>query len=134
MIALNDKHEVLLQQEYSYPPDKVMWQLPGGSMRDGETIEAAANRELAEESGYHANNLSVIGSYYTHNRLSDQRQHVVQCTDLIEHKLDHDSDEFIRSSWVPLAELKAMIASGLCDNINLLAAYTLWSHRKISHS
>src|SRR5882724_5746684 len=54
VIAFNDKQEVLLQREYSYPPDLVMWQLTGGSMKQGETVEDAARRELAEESGYSA--------------------------------------------------------------------------------
>jgi ADP-ribose pyrophosphatase len=129
MIALNNRQEILLQREYSYPPNKVMWQFPGGSMQTNETIEAAANRELAEESGYHAGALSVIGSYYTHNRLSDQRQYVVLCTDLQRRELTPDADEFITSHWMPVAQFRQMIAAGTCDNINLLAAFTLWSHR-----
>ena len=54
IIAMNNKGEVLVQKEYSYPPDVIMWQLPGGSMENSEDILQAANRELSEESGFTA--------------------------------------------------------------------------------
>lgn len=48
IIALKD-NLVLIQREYSYPPDMVMYQFPGGGIERDEQ-EDAALRELAEES------------------------------------------------------------------------------------
>jgi ADP-ribose pyrophosphatase len=128
VIALNTKNQILIQQEYSYPPNKVMWQLPGGSMNAGETIKAAAKRELAEESGYSAKKATILGSFYIHNRLSDKKQYVVLCTELFKHKLPEDEDEFIESYWLSKRQVTAMITKGKLDNINLLAALNLWFH------
>jgi ADP-ribose pyrophosphatase len=100
IIAVNAKNQVLIQREYSHPPQKVMWQLPGGSMEKGETIEQAALRELAEESGYSAKLTKYLGNYYVHNRLSDKRQHIVLCTELFEYKLPEDDDEYIENNWM----------------------------------
>jgi ADP-ribose pyrophosphatase len=129
IIAINNSGDVLLQREYSHPPATVLWQLPGGSMKDGETTEQAALRELAEESGVGAHNVRVIGYYYTHNRTSDQKQFVVECTDLFEHKLAEDADEFIESSWLSRGEIEELIAHGDIHNINLLAALNMWQHK-----
>ncbi len=129
IIAVNASGQVLLQREYSYPPNKVMWQLPGGSMLKGENIETAANRELAEESGYSAKTITNIGYFYVHNRLSDKKQHILLATDLTEHTLEADYDEFIESYWIDKSEIKHMISSGEFDNINLLAALNIWFHK-----
>jgi 8-oxo-dGTP pyrophosphatase MutT (NUDIX family) len=81
-IAINDKQEMLIQKEYSYPPNQIMWQLPGGGTREGEDIITAANRELSEESGYIGTTCKEIGSFYIDNRRSDMKQYVVLCTNL----------------------------------------------------
>lgn len=129
MIAINDENQVLLQKEYSYPPNEVMWQLPGGAMEEGESISEAANRELAEESGFKANTLEEIGFFYTNNRRSNQKQHIVICRDLYPCKLPEDDDEFIETHWLPIQQVHKMIARGEFVNINLLAALNQWFHQ-----
>jgi len=130
IIAVNDKQQLLLQREYNYPPDIIMWQLPGGSMLPGETVEAAALRELSEESGYAAHHSKVLHFFYTSNRISDKKQFVVLCTDLYPRKLEEDADEFIDSYWVAQSEVHHMIENGEFSNINLLAALNTWFHFK----
>lgn len=125
IIALNNKGEFLLQREYSYPPDKVLWQLPGGGMHEGETLEAAASRELSEESGYIAGACEVLGSFYTNNRRSDEKQYIVLCSQLTEMKRPGDPEEFIMSKWVSIRKLHHMIKEGEIENMNLLAALSL---------
>jgi ADP-ribose pyrophosphatase len=129
VIAVDVKGEVLIEREYSYPPNKVMWQLPGGSMKPKETPERAALRELAEECGYSAKQTHVLGSFYINNRLSDKKQYVVLCTNLFRHKLPEDEDEFITYKWFDETTLKSMISFGKFDNINLLAGLNLWFNR-----
>ena len=72
-----DGNNILIQQEYSYPPNEVMYQFPGGGIEAGEVPEKAAVRELKEESGY-IGTPSYLGFYYPRNRLSsslsNQRQ------------------------------------------------------------
>lgn len=128
IIAVNSNKEILIQKEYSYPPNKIMWQLPGGSINKNEGIKAAAKRELAEESGYSAKNSIILGYYYTHNRLSDQKQYVVLCTDLFEYKLPADDDEYIESFWLSQDKVIKKISNGEFHNINLLAALNIWFH------
>lgn len=131
MIAINDDGCVLVQREYSYPPNIIMWQLPVGAMHQGESIPTAAQRELAEESGYNAQQTEIVGSFYTNNRFSDQQQHIVLCTKLYEHKLPADEDEFIETHWMKREELLQRISEGSFNNINLLAALNVWFCRNL---
>ncbi len=130
-VAVNEKNEILIQREYSHPPQKIMWQLPGGSMQEGETPKDAALRELAEESGYSAHSVTELGSFFVHNRLSNKIQYAFLCTDIFEHKLAEDEDEFIENHWFSKDKVKKMISDGEFDNINLLATLNLWLHNDV---
>lgn len=126
VIAINNKNEVLVQQEYSYPPDKIMYQLPGGKMNIDEDIIAAANRELSEESGYIATTSTILGSFYVNNRRSDAKQYVVVCKNIKIKKLHEDEEEFIESQWLPYAAVKDLVRNGKIVNMNMLAALQLF--------
>jgi 8-oxo-dGTP diphosphatase len=50
--VIRDDHVLLVRR--ANPPDAGRWGFPGGKIEAGETIEAAAIRELLEETGIHA--------------------------------------------------------------------------------
>ena len=128
IIAVNDTGELLLQREYSYPPDEVMWQLPGGSIERNESVIEAAGRELSEESGLVAGEYKIIGYYYVNNRRSDQKQYVVVGRMLSQNIKRGDQEEFIESRWMPVAEVERKIRDGEFHNMNLLASLNMWLH------
>jgi ADP-ribose pyrophosphatase len=47
-----EEGKVLLVKR-KYPPKKGKWAIPGGSVNLGETLQAAAEREIKEETGLH---------------------------------------------------------------------------------
>lgn len=128
VIAIDDKNRMLLQREYSYPPNAVLWQLPGGGMNPGEEVTETGLRELSEESGLTAKKCTLLGSFYTSNRRSDQLQYVVVCSDLISRTLPADPEEFIESVWMEQSAVTELVKSGAIQNINLLAALQLFTN------
>ncbi len=50
------------KENYRHPIGKIIFNLPSGSIPDGETPSQAARRELAEEAGYLAHTLTPLGS------------------------------------------------------------------------
>ena len=130
IIAINEHQELLIQREYSHPPRQILWQLPGGSILANEDIIVAAKRELSEESGYSFRDAKNIGFYYTNNRNSNKRQHVIIASDIYENRLPSDDDEFIESQWLSLNKVKNMIKNNEITNINMLAALSLWFQNK----
>ncbi|MEG7379752.1 NUDIX hydrolase [Bacillus subtilis] len=59
VIVSNEKHQILLVKRKDVP----LWDLPGGRVDPGETAEAAAVREVLEETGYNAALSAKIGVY-----------------------------------------------------------------------
>lgn len=58
LAIINDKNEVLIL-ERAVEPGKGMWDLPGGFCDGAESFEAAAEREVAEETGLSAEDYTV---------------------------------------------------------------------------
>jgi ADP-ribose pyrophosphatase len=67
ILAIEDGHAILVEQ-YRVPLGRNCIELPAGLIGDeevGEVVETAAARELEEETGYRAAEISVIGEFYS---------------------------------------------------------------------
>jgi ADP-ribose pyrophosphatase len=130
VLALQDG-KVLLQHEYSYPPDKVMVQLPGGAVEAGESPIEAARRELAEESGYKAERMELLGVNYMDNRRSNAKMYIFLAQDVTAcERPPGDPQEFIESFWAPLSSIPKDIASGVIDNVTVLIAWAFYTAKQ----
>ena len=73
--ALNDLRLQVLLIERDEPPWRCMWALPGGFVRENEDLDAAALRELHEETGIPEARLEQVEAVGTPGR--DTRGHVI---------------------------------------------------------
>jgi ADP-ribose pyrophosphatase len=134
VIAVRNNGDVLIQQEYSYPPNEVMYQFPGGAVEPDETPEQGALRELKEESGYRGET-TYLGFFYSNNRRTSSKMHVYLVTNVEEcPKEGGDTEEFITSEWVPLAKLRTMIADGEIVNFSILAGMSLYDAKNTTYN
>lgn len=122
--------KILVQREYSYPVDEILWQFPGGKIEADETPEQAATRELAEESGIKAENAKCIGWFYPDNRRTNARLFVVECDYVTDdEKARPDDTEFIESEWIENGQISQMIRRGEVCNYAMLAAWGMLQSR-----
>ena len=61
--AFTESDEMVLTKQYRHPLRKLIYDLPAGGIRKGETPKQAALRELEEETGYTAEKLEWIGRF-----------------------------------------------------------------------
>jgi ADP-ribose pyrophosphatase len=77
-----DPDTVVLVRQYRYVAGRHTWEMPTGGVGPGESIEAAAQRELAEESGYRAGRLEPVCVYHTSKSVMDETAHLFLGFDL----------------------------------------------------
>ncbi len=126
VIAFNQAGEVLLAYQHNHAAGRVVEEFPGGMINDGETAEAAARRELLEETGWHAGSVSYIGAYLANNRRSRGRGHVVVARNLELRAAEPEAEEIIMTRWLTPDALERAIAGGEIENATLLAAWAIY--------
>lgn len=125
IIAIRADGLILLQREYSHPPNEILLEFPGGSVPNGEDIAEGANRELMEECGLRGD-MELIGSYYSDNRRTDSKTHVFVATNLQEASLPADAEEFLEHDWYSEEQVDAMIAKGEIKHAYVLASWMMF--------
>jgi 8-oxo-dGTP pyrophosphatase MutT (NUDIX family) len=86
---------VLMLNSFRYPTGRYSLELPMGAVDSGESPEAAARRELREETGVIRDRLDFLGWFFALPGLSDQRAHVFGSI---------ASDDELRSARTPDSE------------------------------
>ncbi len=76
-----DAEEVLLVRQYRAPLDAEILEIPAG-LREDESPETTAQRELAEEVGFIAETLEPLGGFYNSVGFCDEFTHLFLATDL----------------------------------------------------
>ena len=113
VLALTDRDEVLLVRQYRYPIEKIIYEIPAGKMDPGETdTEAAAIRELREETGAVAGTFEPFGSCLVSPGFCDETLHLYRAADLQFGQQDLDEDEFLNVERIAFDKALAMVESG----------------------
>ena len=109
IVALPQPGSVILVGQYRYPLGRILWEVPAGSMDDGESVEEAAARELREETGYSARHLRRLWSAYSAPGFCNELLHFVVAEDLTLGVPDPDVDEDIEVRVYGIEQAWAMV-------------------------
>ncbi len=115
---------IVLIRNYRVSLDAPIWELPAGTLGDGEDPAACAARELLEETGYRAGRIDTIGGFYTSPGLSDELMRVFVARTLRFEGRRPEPDERMTVHPTPAAEAVRMVQRGeLMDGKSLAALY-----------
>jgi len=128
LIPMQDDGHVVLIRQYRYALDRWIWELPAGSLDEGEAPADAAARECEEEIGLVPGRVELLGAWYPTPGFCTEGMNYYRLGDLRERGSDDppahkDEDEDIRVHVFALDEARAMVRRG--DIVDLKTAWGL---------
>ena len=120
ILAIDDGHVILVEQ-YRVPLGRACLELPAGLVgdeRDDEPVEAAAARELEEETGYRAGRIVSLGEFYSSPGMVSESFTLVHATGLTRVSGGGGvEDEGITVHRVPIAGIADYVAARRADGM-----------------
>jgi 8-oxo-dGTP pyrophosphatase MutT (NUDIX family) len=99
----------LLIDHYRFITGTRGWEIPAGQVETPESVEAAAARELLEETGHGAGRWTRLGDYHPSNGSSNQRFYVMLAEDLTQVAPVSDTNEVLAWRWFEEQDVRRMV-------------------------
>jgi ADP-ribose pyrophosphatase len=113
IFPLTKEGEVVLVRQYRPPLERMELGLPAGLVEEGEKPEAAARRELLEETGYSGGEWEPLGSLASSPSLKDNWAYLFLARGVEETSApDPDEHELVEVVKVPVGEIMVLIREG----------------------
>jgi 8-oxo-dGTP pyrophosphatase MutT (NUDIX family) len=127
IVPVHEDGSVTLVRQYRAAVDALVLEIPAGTRdKDGESPEAAARRELAEEAGLEAATWELLVGTWNSPGISDQHTLIYLATGLtpIPSRPDGVEEGFMTVETIHLDEVDALVADGsLKDETTVLGLY-----------
>ena len=126
IVAIEEGGQLLMVRQWRFGARETTLELAGGVIDEGESPEAAAHRELREETGYGARTMKKIGVVHPNPANQRNRCHVFLATGcMLQGSLDLDEGEDIEVARMPFDKVRQMIAAGEIGHALVVAAIYL---------
>ncbi|MDF2701833.1 MAG: hydrolase [Rubrobacteraceae bacterium] len=126
IFPLTGEGEVVLVRQYRPPLERMELGLPAGLVEEGEKPEAAARRELLEETGYSGDQWEPLGSLASSPSLKDNWAYLFLARDVEESAPPApDEHELVEVVRAPVGDLPGLIRSGEIVSSSGVAAIML---------
>ena len=126
IFPLTNEGEVVLVRQYRPPLERMELGLPAGLVEDGERPEAAARRELLEETGYSGGEWEALGSLASSPSLKDNWAYLFLARGVEQRALpDPDEHELVEVVKVPVGGMWDLIQAGEIVSSSGVAAVML---------
>lgn len=130
VIALTEKKEVIIVEQYRHGIDQIALEIPGGALEVKEDPVVGAKREFEEETGYVSNRWSLLGAVDVNPAFMTNQCFTYLAEDCV-YKGDQKLDELeeINIHLIPLEDVYKMILDRKITHSLVIAAFYLYRLR-----
>ncbi len=104
--------ELVLIRQYRYAAEQYLYEIPAGRLDPGESPAQCASRELLEETGYRAGEVTKLFTMYTTPGFTDEKIHLFMATGLVPGEHQREADEFLELVPTRLSRALSMVEQG----------------------
>jgi ADP-ribose pyrophosphatase len=130
ILPLVDGEHICLLRNHRFIVQEVLWEIPAGTLEVGEAVEAAAVRELAEETGYEAKQWRKILEFYPSPGVLSERTHLFIASELTPGAMRPEPDEQLEPHVVPWSQALAWARDGSIHDAKTLLALLWWEQHR----
>ena len=130
IVPMVSPREVCLVEVVRVAVGRTLLELPAGTLDRVESLEEAARRELAEETGYRAGRIMSAGAMWMSPGILRERMHLFVAEDLVAGPQALEPGEQIRARVVAWDEAIAMCLDGRIDDAKTIAGLLLTAARR----
>ena len=118
---------LILVKQYRFAVQGRLLEFPAGTVEPGETPEATIQREIEEETGYHADRWQKLGEFFVAPGYSDESIHAYLAQDLtqLENPPSQDADEDIETVMMTIAQVEKAIQTGYISDAKTICSFVL---------
>ena len=117
---------IIMERQYRHAAGQYLWEIPAGKLEAGEERIDGAKRELAEETGYHAEKWTELIRYFASPGFLGEWMQVYLAEDLTAGTATPEQDETLEIFALPLSEVEALIDAGKIMDGKTLVGVSLY--------
>jgi ADP-ribose pyrophosphatase len=125
-----DANRVCLIRNYRVAVDESLLELPAGTLEPPEEPLATARRELAEETGYAAEQFHLLHAFYASPGILDERMWLVLATGLTAGTPDREPGELIENVVVTWEEALQLVDDGTIKDAKTIVGLLYHDRRR----
>jgi ADP-ribose pyrophosphatase len=130
LIPVTDSGDIVLVRQYRHAIGRLAWELPAGSLKQGEDPKEAAIRECHEEIGLVPSSVERLGGFFPTPGYCDEEMNFYRASGLHQPSADdpaaqQDEDEDIEARPFSVDAIRRMVASGEIIDLKTVAGLTL---------
>ena len=126
IIPLVDSDHVCLIRNYRISVEETLVELPAGTLEPPDSPESTAHRELIEETGYRAQQLRELHSFYLSPGILDERMHLFLAEQLDFVGAQREPGEEIENLIVSWAEAIKLVHDGVIQDAKTIVGLLMY--------
>ena len=132
IIPITAEGKLVLVRQFRKALGKEIYEIPAGKLEKGEDPLQCAVRELEEETGFTAQSMNRIASFYTSPGFADEIIYLYIAEQLVGGVAQPDEDEFVETKIVTIEEAQDLIEKEKIHDAKTMFAILYWQNKQLA--